>query len=217
MENSEVEPETIYNEHPFWAREWALGLSSYENSGLKIDTSEVCRRIKVCLPEVSIIYVLRNQQDWIRSVYFHYWKTLNNRKNSLGDFLNTLEGQSILQGGFYDRVLDTLTDIFTAQKVHILFFEDLKNSPELFLKNLCHILGTNFYRPRIEKYNKNAGKSTLGKNSGSLIASLLAKRINGKNNFTTSDKGILSAFYKYSNIQLKSIIGRDIGTVGYSL
>jgi hypothetical protein len=122
-----------------------------------VKTQRNLKFIKQAFPESSIILVLRNQLSYLESVwksyvemggtgkfndFLHNFNKLTNNKYPkypTGAFLNydlNIRPGSIFYRLLYDRLISFLDQLFGEEKVHILFFEDLKSNSEKFIINM---------------------------------------------------------------------------------
>ncbi len=102
-------------------------------------------------PKAEIIFVLRNQVDWILSLYKHVAKA---SILSVDRFLNYTDGtfagrtqagyDNINALGFdYVPMCARYMEKFGEENVHILFQENLRNNPQAFMSDLQKLLGGN--------------------------------------------------------------------------
>lgn len=118
----------------------------------EINTSIFPEKLEVLfshmVDDIQILLSIRNQQSLIYSMYVQQYRLFRDDENS-----NTFEKYITngLRDGFesylsiykfYD-ILKRYINVFGKDKVHVLFFEDLKSDKEFYLENLSNILGVN--------------------------------------------------------------------------
>ena len=100
-------------------------------------------------PEASIIITLRNQVDWLLSLYKHQTQGLG---VSVAKFLNFSDGKFCLKhredfpnvdalGFDLAEKCDLYVKTFGRENVHILFNEDMAANPENFVRQVGEIFG----------------------------------------------------------------------------
>jgi hypothetical protein len=110
------------------------------------------RRLKQLLPDAKIIVVIRNQLTAIQSWYVNHGAYLRNvprsywhRYVSFDDWMNyctTFIKYSPIDGFFYHRIVNMYVSLFGKNNVHVLLYEDFMHKKEMFVNDLCQILGT---------------------------------------------------------------------------
>lgn len=99
----------------------------------------IAQRIHQTLPEAKIIIVIRNQVDWLSSLYKH--KVRKGRPWSFKKFLNSSSGKEYISAGFYSTTLELYFKLFGRENVLVLFYEELENNPSEFLNKISNFLG----------------------------------------------------------------------------
>jgi hypothetical protein len=212
------------------------GLSSTA-SGCRMDSSEIARGIKHAYPAAGVVLVLRNQIDWFRTHYRVFMPDLPPRQHRFRDFLTTPEGQVLLNGGFYDRALETYFDVFGRQNVHVALFEDIRDNEEAVLRSLCAFLGVREapYDPRYRRYNSGPSDAEIkvkswiaatGLNLQKLralrpLAQAIRARLPTKwlsaDPISEDERYTIAGVYAVSNQHTARLIGRDLAALGYPL
>jgi hypothetical protein len=109
------------------------------------------KHILSCLKEIfdnpKIVIVLREQSDWIRSLYKHMIKHgYNGSMNNIivkEDFVN--QGIFINPHSLkYDRLVKFLFDEFGEENVLVIFYEDLKKDRINFYNSIANFIQTEF-------------------------------------------------------------------------
>jgi len=107
--------------------------------------------ISEIFPQANIIVVLRNQIDWLSSIYKQFVR--QGGVVSFNRFLNFRNNKfNLARKTFYKNInaldfdwgekTDYLNNVFGQNNVKVLFYENLAKEPERFLLNLENILGT---------------------------------------------------------------------------
>lgn len=104
----------------------------------------VPQRIHALLPEVQLVYLLRDPIDRIRSMYQH--NVLQGRERRPIDEAVLTDGMYV-GGSSYALQMEQYLAVFPAERLHVLTVEDLRASPEAALRELCAHLGVNWYPP----------------------------------------------------------------------
>ena len=112
---------------------------------LPSDRQLIANRIHEISPEAKILMVIRNQADWLSSVYKHHIR--KGEHGSFGKFLDssdcTYPGKDFLSAGFYSQTAELYFRLFGKENVLVLFYEDLINNPTGFLDKVSDFLGIN--------------------------------------------------------------------------
>lgn len=145
-------------------------------------TGEVCNSYLICPssaetihahnPKTKIIAVLRNPME---RAFSQYLMNLKEGKTTEPDFLSELRADAGQEHrgwgvshqyhelGHYYRQIRQYYEVFPAQQIKVLFFEDLKNNPKEFLNELFDFLELERIEVDTEKRLNEAGKPRLGK------------------------------------------------------
>ena len=126
----------------------------------------ITTRIKQLLPQVKLLFILRNPVDRLYSYYnfamaklqlpadlsFESYVDLC-KKYSVGEFTPAQAGIAekhlrALDMGIYHRQLQNYLDVFPRQQIKIMFFDELKNNQQTFMNEICDFIGISqdFYR-----------------------------------------------------------------------
>ena len=116
------------------------------------------QQIKKILPYAKLIIVLREQYDYIYSVWSH--SVLMGQSASLKNFLTYRDTSSVYEPFIWDRIdyantVQICQNLFGKENVKIMFFEKLKKSKEDFLKELFDFIDIEYQD--IESKEKNKG------------------------------------------------------------
>jgi len=118
-------------------------LNSYENF------EKINELLSNISQNVEIVLVIRNQPDWILSLYKQY-VALNNYV-TINEFLNFKNGEFTVKSDKnpysihpfdykFGSMYNTLIQMFGEKKIHILFYEELANHPDDFIQRWLRIL-----------------------------------------------------------------------------
>lgn len=116
-----------------------------------LDWEFKCRKLKELFPAAIIILFIRNQIDWLESLYCqvaHSGRFLP----AVDDFLNYRDSEfqasrdGIIRSVDVNKVnfsnlIGLYYDEFSSKNVHVFFYEDFKSRPDLILKRLELVLG----------------------------------------------------------------------------
>ncbi|MCF6149522.1 MAG: sulfotransferase domain-containing protein [Candidatus Kuenenia sp.] len=132
--------------------------TGYLHNGIK-----VAQRIHSMLPDVKLLFILREPVDRLYSYYNHMISKLvkdfdrtvsfneyvekcfeysNNGINSVQSKLNHMH-YAALQYGRYANYINEYLQIFPREQIKIMFYENLETNPKKFMHQLCNFLGIN--------------------------------------------------------------------------
>jgi hypothetical protein len=106
-----------------------------------IDPAEAARRLQKVHHDAKILIVIREQTDWLQSVYKFVMSQLPWNRRSFSDYCTTPSGIVLLQAGHFDQTIRAYVDVFGAPRVRVLRFEEIARSPKRFAAELCNFLG----------------------------------------------------------------------------
>lgn len=130
--------------------------TGYLHNGMK-----VAQRIHSMLPDVKLLFILREPVDRLYSYYNHminkfvkdFDRTIsfdeyveksfeysNNKTNSVQSQSNQLHFAA-LQYGRYVKYINEYLQIFPREQIKIMFYENLKANPKIFMCQLCDFMG----------------------------------------------------------------------------
>lgn len=115
-------------------------------------------RLNEVLPSAKVMIMIRNQHDFLRSLYKHYVKKCIRRKTtciplqphatsellSFEDWLQAIvdnRESGILDGIQYGTLVDIYANLFGAQNVGVFLFEELAENVESFSEKISSFLG----------------------------------------------------------------------------
>jgi hypothetical protein len=119
--------------------------------------------IKDKLPDVKLIAILREPVDRLYSRWLHL---LRDGNESIGDFKDCLNKSSIwwkrndlVTEGFYGTNLKKYTDLFPTSQLKVLLYDDFKENPEGFLKEIFEYIGVDSsFEPSLDREYNVSGK-----------------------------------------------------------
>ena len=120
------------------------------------DIEGMADRLKTYIPEATILMVIRNQTNWLLSVYKHAVLNIGVDVN-FGRFLNAGLGQDYMRAGDYHRTYQIYSQRYGQKNVKVILFEDLLNDRERFFGDLNDSLGVRIDPGLFETAWKNAG------------------------------------------------------------
>lgn len=212
------------------------------------DRGLIAERLKNLFPAAKILFVIRNQLDSIESMYHFLVAQGGGNINpaygrpsvrSLKAWLSDQEDfvyRSYLETLKYDEMYSLYAKLFTAENVKVMLFEDLKNSPQLFLGELGAFLGIQEIPVALMQKRNSRSSAGLGqaykfrnmlRNNGIKFAvpkfiALPAKKILSSidsrsisDRLTQDERESLSARYRQGNRKLQYGIQKDLGSNGY--
>jgi len=96
------------------------------------------------LPNVQVIYILRNPIHRAVSHYFHYLKA---GEPNIGFEQMVSKYPDILESGYYYKYICLWQAALGPENTHFLSFDELHDNKEMFCKSLCRILNIPFILP----------------------------------------------------------------------
>lgn len=109
-----------------------------------VDITERARRLQAAMgADTRIVMVVRNQLDWIESVFCGLLKE-GGMTIGLEEFLFYFyyqQDQSPFSTLFYDRVFELYADLFGTDNVHVVPFELIKRDAGAFARAVCDAIG----------------------------------------------------------------------------
>jgi hypothetical protein len=142
---------------------------------------EVTERIHKILPGIKFLFILRNPVDRLYSSYnFHVGKLNISQDISFYDYINKCmlfdAGKAspdelglsewylkVLSYGNYSTYLKYFFDTFQEHQIKVMFYEDMNNNINDFMKDLCQYLDIS-YAPFVNYEFKKANVTFSGKN-----------------------------------------------------
>lgn len=106
-----------------------------------IDPGEAASRLHRVHPDAKVLLVIREQPDWMQSVYKFVMSQLPWNRRSFVDYCTTPSGVVLLQAGHFDQTIRAYIDVFGSDRVGVLRFEDIVAAPKRFTAELCNFIG----------------------------------------------------------------------------
>jgi hypothetical protein len=91
--------------------------------------------------EAKVLIVIREQADWMHSVYKFVMSQLPWNRRSFSDYCTTPSGIVLLQAGHFDQTIRAYIDVFGSSRVGVLRFEEISRAPKQFAAELCNFVG----------------------------------------------------------------------------
>jgi len=122
------------------------------------DIFSMAERIKSIYPNASILMVIRNQADWIKSVYKHDIQHFG-IDSDFESFLKSDLGIAYKQAADFNNLHSVYSSLFGRDNVKVLLFENIRNYRNLFYKNLSEAVGLSLSPIDLNGKGKNASRS----------------------------------------------------------
>jgi Sulfotransferase family len=106
-----------------------------------IDPIEAALRLHKVHGQAKVLLLIREQVDWLQSVYKYVMSQLPWNQRSFADYCTTPSGIVMLKAGHFDQTICAYTEIFGSDRVRVLRFEDIVSSPKRFVGELCAFIG----------------------------------------------------------------------------
>jgi len=110
-----------------------------ERSSTYMASAKVPPRMARLLPEVKLIFMLR---DPVTRAYSHYWHLVSTGRATY-DFEATLRHTpgTILQRGYYKKQIERYQKFFPVNHLKFIIFDEFIQDPQSCIDNLCEFLG----------------------------------------------------------------------------
>jgi len=215
-----------------WKGEKAVG----EASPSYMACSDAPKAIAEVIPDVKLIFLLRNPIERAYSAYWYYiWLGGMNSDRTFSEIIRVKGPDDFyLEEGFYYKYIKRFREYFERDQIHCVITEELKGYPLEEVSKCFRFLGVDdSYRPDVKKQHK-AGqyprniymfvqlsrlwhryKKSLA--SFSFITDNLKKRIKWKlftekntPSMKKEDRAYLREIYKEQNRLLSEFLGKDL-------
>jgi hypothetical protein len=179
-------------------------------------------RIASVVPDARIIITLREQRDLLLSLY-QQCVAVADLACSFEEWLQTPDGLDMLSIAGYSTVYRVLNLFFSRERIHLLFFEDLKRDPENFLDDLHAIVGLDFEDRAFARSNTHLtdGALTLPRiihRLRRLVRKAWTRRRNHESLVRWEQTALflgLEEEFRRSNRELQSLTGANLAQRGY--
>ncbi|MGB3466040.1 MAG: sulfotransferase [Cyclobacteriaceae bacterium] len=130
---------------------------------IRHDTKEMAKRIRETYPEGKILLVIRNQKQWINSVFKHDIQHFGLDKDFNGFLMDPL-GQSYIEAGDFNALHRLYVGLFSSENVKTLLFEDIRKNPTRFFSEISDFLGVTIEPDQNAKKNEARTDHSIGMN-----------------------------------------------------
>lgn len=209
-----------------WKGEPAVGEATPDYLHGQYSAYDIPRLIRRHLPEVRLIASLRNPVD---RVYSEFWNTkAKDARNARLSFEAKLQSKpQFIREGFYYEHLRRFYDLFPAERILVLLYDDLVADPRAFMRRIYEFIGVDpGFRSSYEtvRVNQARGKKLLARSQTlwHLSRALDRARLHGLaesvRRFNSveipamdrSTRERLIELYRPHNEKLAGLIGRDL-------
>jgi hypothetical protein len=214
------------------------------------DRGLIATRLKDLFPNAKILFVIRNQLDSIESMYHFLVVQAGGNINpsygrpsvrSLTAWISDQDNfsyRSYLETLKYDEIYSLYVKLFSVKNVKVLLFEDMKDSPQMFLNEIANFFGLSSISISLMQKRNSRPSSLMSKAfkfrnmlrdigfrfAVPKIISRPTKKIlslmGGLFKFdklTDVQRNILSERYKQSNSKLQGLIKKDLKSKNYPI
>lgn len=141
--------------------DWYLNFFRHANSqnaigeiaNMYIYDADVAQRIKEKLPDVKVITVLRNPYERVVSAYQYRMSVGEIPSMSFTEALSYYP--DLIYQSCYATLLVNYLKSFDSSQIFILFYDDLKQEPKMFLEKVCDILSVEYADIELPRYLNN--------------------------------------------------------------
>lgn len=127
------------------------------------DIDQMAARIKETYPDGKILLVIRNQEQWINSVYKHDIQHFGLDKD-FQDFLKDPLGKGYIQAGDFNTLHRLYAEHFGQGQVKTLLFEDIRKNPSRFFDEISEFLGVKIEPDNSARKNEAKTDHSIGMN-----------------------------------------------------
>jgi hypothetical protein len=106
-----------------------------------VDPAEAALRLHKVHPDAKVLIVIREQSDWMQSIYKFVMHRLPWNRRSFSDYCMTPSGVVLLQAGHFDQTIRAYADVFGSGRIGVLRFEEVARAPRRFAAELCKFIG----------------------------------------------------------------------------
>lgn len=106
-----------------------------------VDPVEAASRLYSAHPRAKVLMVIREQVDWLNSIYKYSINELPATQRSFSDYCATPYGAVLLEAGHFDRTIRAYVETFGSKHVCVLRYEDIAEAPARFAARLCAFVG----------------------------------------------------------------------------
>lgn len=111
-----------------------------EDSTVYLASPRSPERIAALLPDVKLLFILR---DPVARMYSHYWHLVRTgRAYRRFEHILQYAPEVLLERSRYRAQLKRFYDVFPSDQIKVLLFEELIRQPKIVMKSVCKYLGT---------------------------------------------------------------------------
>jgi len=141
-EESIAESVCVIGDVETWQRNsYVPGAWDQVKNDIIIDPGEAASRLHRIYPRAKVLILIREQADWMQSIYKYVISQLPATQRSFPEYCSTPSGIVLLEAGHFDRTISAYADTFGSQRVSVMRFEDIVSAPRRFAAELCAFLG----------------------------------------------------------------------------
>jgi hypothetical protein len=141
-DESVAESRCVVGELKNWQRYiYVPGAWDRVKGDIVVDPGETASRLRDVHPGAKILLVIREQSDWVQSLYKFVMSQLPWNQRSFADYCTTPSGIVHLHAGHFDQTISAYIDLFGSKRIRVLRFEDIAAAPNRFVSELCSFVG----------------------------------------------------------------------------
>ncbi|WP_095588094.1 sulfotransferase family protein [Actibacterium ureilyticum] len=171
-----------------------------EDSPTYLFSEVAARRIRQLMPDVRLIFTLRNP---VKRAYSQYWHLVRSGRATESFEKTIVRNPSILLGSTYTPHLKRYFDLFGPDQVRVVLFEDFTAAPQETLDTLTDYLGVDRFQIDPEKLWQNrttypvvtSGQLALNQVGRHIVATRYRKHMGGP--MTRWDKMLKKLHYRW--------------------
>ncbi len=118
------------------------GLSGHSHGYAELDPEDIANRIKQVWPATRILLIIRNQLDYLMSLYTYRVANKGLESASLQEFIDRDGPAGLYDKLCYDELIAMYYSIFGTDNVHIQPFEDIRIDPLEFVNRILKFSGS---------------------------------------------------------------------------
>ena len=210
----------------------------------RVSRLEIAKRLCSLFPKAKIIVTIREQSAMLKSFYLQMQKQQRGCRLDLHEWIAVQSNRSHRENVFmyfdYDKILKVYEELFGAENVTVLLFEEFKSDPERYLATLRSLfpLGDEkFWQETADLFSSQNENRTITKGDAwlndqvsrygafkSLVPKYIKRQIRKFTSntssveieFTAEELAIISERYRISNLELMNRHKLNLKHYGYS-
>ncbi len=111
-------------------------LSGHPHGYEQIDPTQIAHNLHAAHPNAKILIIIRNQFDYLKSIYTYRVSGKGAETRSFSQFLNNEPKLGIADHICYNKRIQLYQELFGSENVYVIPLEYLKTSPSLFYQQL---------------------------------------------------------------------------------